>query len=205
MTSRAQKESRVWLIMACLITLLTAAGCEEEQEFRRQNRAINEALSEINRWGSRATLIHEATGVRLRYGATCPRSLFIDSTARRLEGLKGLCWLDISETKITDKALVSLAKVPDLEHLQIADCQITGYGIAALSGSSLKYLDVRNCRNLTVNDLEAIRLIPSLKIVFVHGTALANQSGLHGELEVNSDEEIDAKLPYYYRYKQPDD
>jgi hypothetical protein len=203
MSTRAQKKSRVWPIIAYLITFLTAAGCGEE-EFRKQRRAINEAFSGMRR-GSRSTLIHEPSGVRLRCGITCPGSLFIDSTARRLEGLKGLCWLDISETKITDKALVSLAKVPDLEHLQIADCQITGYGIAALSGSSLKYLDVRNCRNLNANDLEAIKLIPSLKIVFVHGTALANQSGLHGELEVNSDEEIDAKLPYYYRYKQPDD
>ena len=204
MNTRAkQKVCRDWLTMACLITFLTAAGCGEE-EFRKQRRAINEAFSGI-RSGSRCTLIHEPSGVRERCGITCPRSLFIDSTARRLEGLKGLCWLDISETKITDKALVSLAKAPDLEHLQIADCQITGYGIAALSGSSLKYLDVRNCRNLNANDMEAIKLIPSLKIVFVHGTVLANQSGLHGELEVNSDEEIDAKLPYYYRYKQPDD
>ncbi len=203
MITRAQKKSSVWLIIGCLIAFLTAAGCGEE-EFRKQRRAINEAFSGMRR-GSRCTLIHEPSGVRERCGITCPGSLFIDSTARRLEGLKGLCWLDISKTKITDKALVSLAKVPDLEHLQIADCQITGYGIAALSGSSLKYLDVRNCPNLTANDLEAIKLIPSLKIVFVHGTALANQSGLHGELEVNSDEEIDAKLPYYYRYKQPDD
>eukprot|EP00252_Welwitschia_mirabilis_P026909 TRINITY_DN9008_c0_g1_i1.p1 TRINITY_DN9008_c0_g1~~TRINITY_DN9008_c0_g1_i1.p1 ORF type:complete len:303 (+),score=35.66 TRINITY_DN9008_c0_g1_i1:269-1177(+) len=69
---------------------------------------------------------------------------------------KGLLWLDRSWSDHTiqddEEALIIAKTMPHLRHLEISDTLITNEGLLALleGCTGLEYLDVRGCRNLSI-------------------------------------------------------
>jgi hypothetical protein len=77
--------------------------------------------------------------------------------------------LNLSEDKIIDGDMTSIALMKDLEVLALADTKVTGSGIAKLEGMKrLNELNLMNC-NILDGDLETFLSMPNLRIVYAAG------------------------------------
>ncbi len=96
---------------------------------------------------------------------------FGDTDSKLLEGLsKQLVWLKLANTKITDAALVSVGKLPNLVKLHLNHTAITDKGIDNLVNlKNLEYLNLFDTQ-ITGAALLQIAKIKSLKKVFLWQT-----------------------------------
>ena len=65
-----------------------------------------------------------------------------DAGLQRLSGLKGLKYLNLTDTKITHAGLQQLGKMTGLETLKLDLTKITNAGLIHLAGSALKSLSL---------------------------------------------------------------
>ena len=96
---------------------------------------------------------------------------FNDANASSISALgKNLVWLRLGSTKITDKALVEVAKLPNLSRLNLEHTAITDDGLAQLSG--LKNLQYLNLFDTKVSDkgLMALAKCTNLRNLYLYQT-----------------------------------
>jgi hypothetical protein len=92
-----------------------------------------------------------------------------DAGVKHLSTLSSLRYLDLSETLITDRAAEVLADMAGLVALHMADTKITDKTANVFASKSrIQYLDVSNT-TLSLEGLERLAEMPSLKRILVHG------------------------------------
>ena len=97
-----------------------------------------------------------------------------DAGAQRLEGLDQLCSLDISGTKITDQALVSLSRLKRLQSLDLSNTALSDAGLPRLAETPR--LEVLCLANTQVTDAGLVWLtsLSNLRVLDLRGTKVTS-------------------------------
>lgn len=115
------------------------------------------------------------------------------SSAQHLAQLKFLRSADFNHAELSDEALSSLVKLPNLQSLKLESSQITGAGFKDVPADApLRFLEVYSCPQLQADALAHLRDLPLLLRLNAHTTMLGDTSfadlqGLPALADVNLD------------------
>jgi mono/diheme cytochrome c family protein len=83
---------------------------------------------------------------------------------------KQIAWLDLSDEKITDSLLTTIAQLTNLTRLQLDNTPVTDKGLASLpSLTNLQYLNLVGT-NVTANGLLRLKDLPALQAIYLYKT-----------------------------------
>jgi hypothetical protein len=83
--------------------------------------------------------------------------------------------LDLSETRINDDALAAIAKLPNLEDLNLWHTRVTDDGIALLVDSKLKRLNLDDITGIGDGATEHLAKITSLEFLHLGKTGVTDE------------------------------
>jgi hypothetical protein len=121
----------------------------------RNQKVTDASCDPIIRWLKR-------TGVRVAWFRSNPIG---DATVARLVEIKSLKWVELTDTKVTDRALELLATRPDLEDASFDGTAITNAGVAHLRGlTNLRSLNLLGTR-VTDDGLKHLTGLTKLRLL----------------------------------------
>lgn len=132
--------------------------------------AAGPALAAVRAAGFSVEPVADGTHL-LNVHATNALERIDDAAVRVLEQVSAqVLWLDLGGTRVTDVALETVARLPNLTRLRLQNTAVTDTGIARLAG--LAHLESLNVFGTRVSDaaLEPIAAIKSLRAVYVWKT-----------------------------------
>lgn len=94
--------------------------------------------------------------------------------------IKNLRYLYLAENRgISDKGILNLSGLPQLEYLNISSCDITSNGLSFLpSLSKLTFLDLSYCNRISDKAAVYVQKLPRLKYLDIQGVIKINTSGI---------------------------
>jgi uncharacterized membrane protein len=99
-----------------------------------------------------------------------------DAAVRALERVSAqVLWLDLANTRVTDAAVDTIARMPHLTRLRLQNTAVTDAGLARLSG--LSHLESLNVFGTSVTDaaLESLASMKSLRTVYLWDTGVTTE------------------------------
>lgn len=104
----------------------------------------------------------------------------IKQLVRESAEVKNLRYLYLAENRaISDKGILNLSGLPQLEYLNISACDITSAGLAFLpSLSRLLFLDLSYCNRVSNKASIYVQKLPQLKYLDIKGVIKINTSGI---------------------------
>jgi|AGTN01.3.fsa_nt_gi Serine/threonine protein kinase len=101
-----------------------------------------------------------------------------DAGIRHLKGLKNLKLIELEGTRITNEGLKELSKFPELNTIDVRDCQsITGSGLQQLTKMRLQTLYVVNCEKISKQDeIKFMRARPTCTLVTTEMDRIAKKN-----------------------------
>ena len=99
---------------------------------------------------------------------------------RELSSVSCLRYLYLAENrKITNKGILNLEKLNQIEYLNISSCDITSEGLEFLpSLTNLKFLDLSYCNRISEKAAQYIQKLPRLQYLDIKGVIKINTSSL---------------------------
>ncbi len=99
---------------------------------------------------------------------------------QELSSVHCLRYLYLAENrKITNKGIINLQNLPQIEYLNISSCDITSEGLAFLpSLTNLKFLDLSYCNRVSEKSAQYIQKLPRLQHLIIKGVIKINTSSL---------------------------
>jgi hypothetical protein len=157
-------------IMPALMALQQSAGgapAKPDVPEQLVEPASPEAISQLKKLG--ITIIPVASGSNYLYVNFVSAANAGDSAVKLLEPLASqLVWLKLGDTKITDAAMASVAKLVSLTRLSLNNTTLTDKGIALLQSlSHLQYLNIAGT-GITATGLTALKGLPDLQSIYIY-------------------------------------
>lgn len=81
------------------------------------------------------------------------------------EGLENLKTLSLSRTKVTDRGLIHLQKVPKLYGLDLSDTEVTDVGLSNLRGCRIYHLEVQGTKVTPKGKLDYYMSLPGANVL----------------------------------------
>lgn len=136
------------------------------------NAASPEVVSQLKKLG--ATVIPVASGSNYLSVNFVSATEAGDAAVKLLEPLAPqLVWLKLGDTKITDAAMASLAKLVSLTRLSLSNTAVTDKGITLLQPlSRLQYLNIAGT-GITATGLTALKGLPDLQSIYIYQSKVA--------------------------------
>lgn len=106
--------------------------------------------------------------------------LFTNAMCFETHSLRGLRFMDLSHSAITDTGIHSLSRLSSLQSLTLASCnKITDTGMASLTVlTSLSCLNLNRCHLITDTGLQSLSLLTRLRLLCLHGCTRITDVGL---------------------------
>jgi Domain of unknown function (DUF4129) len=101
-------------------------------------------------------------------------SLFMDATKNNAQAHWDVRRLNIESTRVTNRALPIIAKMPRLEELDLSNGEITDLGLKALQGNrTIKTLWLNGNSKITDDSIDVLASMTRLEQIDVQGTAIS--------------------------------
>lgn len=99
---------------------------------------------------------------------------------RELSSVSCLRYLYLAENRgITNKGVLNLENLTQIEYLNLSSCDITSEGLAFLpSLTNLKFLDISYCNRISEKAAQYIQKLPRLQYLDIKGVIKINTSSL---------------------------
>jgi uncharacterized membrane protein len=132
---------------------------------QKMDPADAKLLASLNKEGIKVLPIDQ-TGNFLSVNAISKPGFNDDDMKKLLPIAKQIVWLDVKRSKISDKALETVAQMPNLIELHLDNTQVTDAGLSKLTG--LKYLEYINLykTKTTKNAPQALKKVTTLKKLY---------------------------------------
>lgn len=166
------RDTRVMPVLMALQQPAGGAHTKPDVPAEPVNAALPEAVNQLKKLG--ITVIPVASGSNYLSVNFVSAANTGDSVVKLLEPLASqLVWLKLGDTKITDTAMISVAKLVSLTRLSLSNTAVTDKGIAMLQPlSRLQYLNIAGT-GITAAGLTALKGLPDLQSIYIYQSKVA--------------------------------